>query len=149
MLWKRTRVLLFSLCTPGPVNGAGLLLGVPCRGGSSHCAVCSAGHVGSHWSPLQQQVPGAPPNPGVPMAIPQGQPLLGSWLPHAFQLMDSSAPIFCRTKDSSKYSFSAATAASVPMSISHPHCALCFKSALAANNAFIQADNITKLLVSV
>lgn len=88
-------------------------------------------------------------HPSVPMASPQGQPLLGSWLPNAFQLMDSSALIFCRTKDSSKYSLSAATAASVPMSISHPHCALCFKSALAANNAFIQADNITKLLVSV
>lgn len=84
VLWKRARVWLFSLCTPGPVNDAGLLLGVPCWGGSSQCALCSAGHVGSHWSPLQQQVPGVPPNPGVPMASPQGQPLLGPGCPTPF-----------------------------------------------------------------
>lgn len=68
---------------------------------------------------------------------------------HASQLMGSNALISCHTKDNSKYSLSAATAASVLVSIYHAHCALCFESALAVHNAFVRADNITKLLVNV
>lgn len=79
----------------------------------------------------------------------QASPFPGPALHRAFQLMGSSALVSWHTKDNSKYSLSAATAASVSMSISHPHCALCFESALAVNNAFIHADNRTKLLVNV
>lgn len=89
VLWKRARVLLFNLCTPGPIKDAGLLLGVPCWGGSAHCAVCSVGHVGSHWSPLQQQVPGAPPNhsAGTPVSlwpVPRASPCSGPGCPTPF-----------------------------------------------------------------
>lgn len=69
--------------------------------------------------------------------------------PRAAFLMGINAPVSCHTKDNSEYSLSAATAASVLVSIPHPHCALCLESALAVNNAFIQADSIAKLLVNV
>ena len=70
-------------------------------------------------------------------------------LRRACRPVGSNALISWCTKDNSEYSLVAATAASVSMSISRPHCALRLKSALPANNAFIQADNVTKLLVNV
>lgn len=166
-MWKKSKGFFFwlNICTVSAINDPGLWTGILL--GESKCQLCrlscealqepagssvSPGrpaeglcaaplfkkhhwrHLRCHFQPMSST--SAFPGPALPLR-------------RAFQLMGSHAPISWHTKDNSKYSLSAAAAASVLMAIYHPRRELCFKSALAVNNAFIQADNVTTRSVNV